>query len=138
MPADRSASDYRLSRLDPDYDSDDESRTGCDKVDYSLYSKLNYSCSLAVPKKGERGSRGIVVGTGDVVISLSSQEEDSIILRSATLGSLSPFWKASLSDNWAANKTTGEAGIKRLELDFSTISEAMLVGKVCISHEPSR
>ena len=82
---------------------------------------------------------------GDVVISLSPDPEDTLVLYSAVLKLHSDFFKASLSQQWIHSKITGtkvidgrEVPVVRYELEFDenifdTDNDGdggMLVGKV--------
>ena len=83
----------------------------------------------------EKRKRGVVLEHADVLISLSPEEEDSLLLPSKLLAACHPFFRAAFASCWAKRELDQDApaigkGIKYLyELELQDGGEAILVAK---------
>lgn len=133
-PQDGSAQYYEYYYQDPDYDGDDRHLPNISSAAEGIDTSSDFVlCNYSWPEVQRLGMRASVVADGDVHISLSPEEEDTIVLSSTLLKASHPFWKASLRDRWLPQKTVTGTNIKRLELEFLSRRESILVGKTAIT-----
>ncbi|KAK5126893.1 hypothetical protein LTR85_008251 [Meristemomyces frigidus] len=136
VPDDGSAPFYTYSTEDPDYDSDD-AYDSLGRKELEVVERRFILPTYAPPLVPGLGRRGFLVKDGDVEISLSADEADTIIIASRVLQESREVWRIGLGPRWVHDKTTS-TGMKRYEMEFTSPSESLLVGKTSPTSEDLR